>query len=819
VVLSRYDAVLSAIDAGVVIHAADTEILEANDLARALLGIRDLEGRLATDPHWVFLESDRSPMTLERFPVMQVIASREPVRGLAVIIQRPGEQEVWAVANALPIIDETGNLEQIVVTFTDVSAAHFAAEVLAAAEEESRLAFDRSRVATCLVSNEGRLIRVNAAICELFGRSEAELIGMSFLDVTHPDDVAVGAELITEMIAGQRSSLRLTKRYVTGQGRVVWGDVTVSAVLNPDGTLRHRIAQILDVSREHTLNVALSEAERIAHVGSWHLDLATTKVTWSQELYAMYGLDPAAPVPDLAEQNRLFTTESWELVSAAIANTRESGVPYKVDLEMVRPDGAHRWMEARGEAVRDANDAIVELRGVSLDITDRRAATASLQTLATHDSLTGLANRAALHDEITRAMSAGRRAHRSTAILMMDLDRFKEVNDTLGHGAGDDLLVAAAARLEEVVRAGDLVARLGGDEFVIVMRDLDDPTESMRAAWRLVKSFRSPFTLGGREFFATASVGVTVATAAANAGDLLREADTAMYAAKEAGRDGVSMFNEDLRTAVTSRLAIEADLRHALERGQLELWYQPEVDLARGSVIAFEALLRWRHPDGTVWPAERFVDVAEDTGLILDIGDWVLGQACTNAADWASIRSGPPTTVRVNVSALQLTETGLLAAIDSALATSGLDPKLLCLEITETTLLRRTSTVTANLKAIHDRGIALAVDDFGTGYASLTYLNQYTVDLIKIDRSFVSDAVTPDLEQGLIAGIIALARTLDITVTAEGVERFDQAQRLRRMGCPSAQGWLYSAAVPPEDVTALLDHRYPVPDAHEEPAS
>jgi EAL domain-containing protein (putative c-di-GMP-specific phosphodiesterase class I) len=342
---------------------------------------------------------------------------------------------------------------------------------------------------------------------------------------------------------------------------------------------------------------------------------------------------------------------------------------------------------------------------------------------------------------------------------------------------------------------------------VVVMRDLTDAHEALRAAGRLVEAFRTPFMVGDRELFATASVGVAIASPTSLSGDLLREADTAMYAAKAEGRDRVSLFNEDLRTMAAARMSVEADLRHALNRGQLAVWYQPEVDLATGSVVALEALLRWHHADGDLRTADRFVDVAEETGLILDIGDWVLRQACAQAAAWASARPDHPVTVRVNVSALQLAETGLLEAIDDALATSGLRPDLLCVEITETALLRRTTTTAMNLAAIHARGISLAIDDFGTGFASLTYLHQYPVDVIKIDRSFVSDAA----DSALVAGIIALASTLEMAVTAEGVEHPEQAARLRQMGCPTAQGWLYSAAVPPEDVLPLLGHIYPHP--------
>jgi len=343
------------------------------------------------------------------------------------------------------------------------------------------------------------------------------------------------------------------------------------------------------------------------------------------------------------------------------------------------------------------------------------------------------------------------------------------------------------------------------------MRSLEQPAEALQAAWRLVENFREPFDLVTAELFSTASVGVSIATVAGQPEDLVREADTAMYAAKAEGRDRVSVFNDDLRAAVTSRLALEGELRHALERGQLAVWYQPEVDLTTGTVIAVEALLRWHHPDGQVYSADRFIDVAEETGLILDIGPWVLQQATEQAQAWAVERSDHPLTVRVNASAVQLTDDGLLATLDTALTSSGLEPQRLCIEITETALLRETQTVRDNLAGIRQRGIQIAVDDFGTGYASLAYLRQYPVDVLKIDRSFVSDVTANDYDRRLVGGIVSLAQSLGMTVTAEGVETTEQAAALRALGCPGAQGFLYSRAVPAERITTLLDTEFPHP--------
>jgi EAL domain-containing protein (putative c-di-GMP-specific phosphodiesterase class I) len=337
------------------------------------------------------------------------------------------------------------------------------------------------------------------------------------------------------------------------------------------------------------------------------------------------------------------------------------------------------------------------------------------------------------------------------------------------------------------------------------MRDLDQPSDAVHAAWRIVEAFREPFVFIGAEMFATASVGVAVASVDSKADDLVREADTALYVAKDEGRDRVSVFNEDLRAEVTARLTIEGELRHALERGQLEVWYQPEVELATGRVTAVEALLRWRHPDGSIRPAGQFIEVAEETGLILHIGEWVLQQACADAVRWAAeVSTGPPVTVRVNVSALQLAEPSLLDVFDDALAVTGAAPSQLCIEITETALLRETAATRDNLAGIRSRGLQIAADDFGTGYASLAYLLHYPIDVLKIDRSFVEDISTSDQSQRLVAGIISLADALGMRVTAEGVETADQAAVLRSLHCPGAQGYLYSRAVPADQISALL---------------
>ena len=367
--------------------------------------------------------------------------------------------------------------------------------------------------------------------------------------------------------------------------------------------------------------------------------------------------------------------------------------------------------------------------------------------------------------------------------------------------------------IDSVVRAGDLVARLGGDEFVVVMRDLDDPTEAVRAAERLVAAFRMPFTTRWyRVLSLRPASGWRSRPTSSTADDLVREADTAMYRGQGAGpRPGGGVqrgpsYGRHRPPGGRGRPAPRPGTR------RIGLWYQPEIDLGTGAVIAVEALLRWHHPDGETWTADRFIDVAEDTGLILDIGDWVLREACRQAASWDCDRPGRPITMRVNVSALQFAEAGLLDAIDEALTSSGAGPGTVVpgdnrdRSAAQTTL---PSETTSPASTTADSGSL--IDDFGTGYASLGYLSSFAVDVIKIDRSFVTGATASDHSQRLVAGIIALAKVLGIAVTAEGVEQPEQAAHLYQLGCPSAQGWLYAPALPPDQVSSLLDHVYPHP--------
>ena len=694
----------------------------------------------------------------------------------------------------------------------DVTARRAAAAQVAEVQNFGT-AMEYSATGMCLTDTGGAFISVNSAMCDMLGSTREELIGATWQQMTHPDDLVTDLAIRRRLLAGTLDRYHVLKRYLRADGSTLWADLAVGTVRNDDGSVRHFVSQIADatarvaaeqVAADHAalLRVVLDSSNdatmrldrdlRVQYVNKRVVMLSgRTAGAWSGHTFAEMGYST-----DL--------TDDWD---ARHRKVIETGIATRYEFEIDNSEG-HRWYETSVVPEHGDEGRVTDLVVTSRDITDRKETEADLVRLATHDTLTGLTNRLGMMDEIARSLLAGQRSQRPTGVLMVDLDRFKNVNDSLGHAFGDVLLQLAAERMTTVVRGGDLVARPGGDEFVVVMRDLQEPLEAFQAAWRLVEAFRAPFTVMGSELFATASIGVAVSSKTSLTDDLVREADTALYVAKAEGRDRVSVFNERLRAEVTERLTLEGELRHALSREELVVWFQPEIDLSTGMMGAAEALLRWNHPGGTMLDAVSFIELAEDTGLILDIGDWVLAEACEQAARWSRGTAGQPLVVRVNVSALQLAEMGLLDAIDSALERSGVDPSLLCIEITETALLRSTTSAQENLAGIRERGIQIAADDFGTGYASLAYLLEYPVDVLKIDRSFVTDLVSSERSRRLVTGILALADALGITVTAEGVEEPEQARILLELGCPGAQGFLYSKAVAAEHITLLRGHPF-----------
>ena len=434
------------------------------------------------------------------------------------------------------------------------------------------------------------------------------------------------------------------------------------------------------------------------------------------------------------------------------------------------------------------------------DVTAQRLSQERIQFLARHDLLTGLPNRAVLREQLERAMTTTRRGE-TLALLCLDLDRFKPVNDTYGHAAGDALLKLVAQRLRECVRDTDIVVRMGGDEFAILQCGAPQPTGATRLAQRIIDVLSQPFTLDGNSVHIGTSVGIALAPQdGADPQSLQRSADLALYGAKSDGRSALRFFEAEMNLRIEARRGMENDLRHALENGQLTLAYQPRFDIAGGGVLGVEALVRWHHPvRGQVSPSD-FIPLAEETGLILPLGRWVLEQACRDALAWPA-----HVVVAVNVSAVQFVRNQMLADVDRALATTRLPARRLELEITESTMLRDAATVLATLHELRSRGMRIAMDDFGTGYSSLSHLRSFPFDHLKIDRSFVRDTPERPELRAIIRGVATLAQGMNMQTTVEGVETVAQMEAIKPLGCEAVQGFLYSPPVPAAQISALID--------------
>jgi len=714
----------------------------------------------------------------------------------------------WIEVTVRPLVDGDAVTGRV-ASWRDVDAEHRAREALAVSEARLRAVTDFAGDMIILSSADGFIEWASGASAQLSGWTPADLVGRTGISLVHPDDQAA---LIATRSAiaetGQPGTVRV--RMQTADGGDRWVDLTGSAVL-VEGTLTGFVSVVRDaealVAADAAAKAQRRHYEMLAQHAS-HLSMSRDGVmAWtSPALAESLGYEPTELLRLAGE---LVHPEDRQLIPGARRQLGD-GVSTRVRLRFRHADGAYHWYDiiARPVADPDADsdadgDAVIVSSWHPVD--DEVAALHEIQQKeerlrydATHDPLTGLANRTLVTQVIDDALRAG---VGGLAVLLVDLDHFKLVNDSLGHPVGDRLLRAAARRLERCIRPGDVLTRLGGDEFVVVLTQTTGLETTVAAALHICDAFRSPLDVDGRPLTTTASVGITFATDTSTASTLLAEGDAAMYFAKDAGRDRVSVFDDHVRAEVDRRLRLENELHRVVERGELELRYQPEIDLRTGRMTGVEALLRWHHPDGTLRSAGEFIEVAEETGLILDIGDWVLRAAFAQMAEWQALGD---LILRVNLSARQLAERALVATVDAARLEAGVDPRRVSFEITETAIVRDVPAVRENLVALHDLGFGLAIDDFGTGYASLTYLSQFPVDVLKLDMSFVRHVVDDEGQRLLLGGVIALATSLGATTTAEGIEHVEQADALRALGCTHGQGWLWAPALPADEITRRL---------------
>lgn len=472
--------------------------------------------------------------------------------------------------------------------------------------------------------------------------------------------------------------------------------------------------------------------------------------------------------------------------------------------QVYRRDGHIIWISENARAVRDADGSVQFFEGTVVDITERKQHEAELEHQASHDSLTGLPNRSLLRDRIEQAIVKAQRDNHLVAVVFVDLDHFKLINDSLGHHVGDRLLLEVADRLIACVRSHDSVARQGGDEFVLVLTELHEENEILAIVSRLLEIISQPWMDEGQEYGLSCSVGISCYPQDGGDPDaLLRCADAAMYKAKESGRSTYHFYTPELNLAISERLELENSLRHALEREEFRVYYQPRIDVASGRIIGAEALIRWDCPGKGIIPPDSFISIAEETGLIIPIGQWILEEACRQNSAWQ--RAGlAPINVSVNLSPIQFRHTGLVQSVASALAQAGLDPAFLELELTESFVMHDAERINVAMKSLKTLGVDIAVDDFGTGYSSLSYLKRFPVDRLKVDKSFVRDIDSDPDDAAIVRAIITLGHALGLKVVAEGVETLAHLEFLRQHGCDELQGYYFSRPIPALEMEALL---------------
>jgi len=650
---------------------------------------------------------------------------------------------------------------------------------------------------------------------QLLQRVEQEGVDLVLLDIEMPEISGLDAlktlreayspiELPVIMVTAKNQSEDIVKALDMGANDYLTKPIDFPVAVARIGTqLSHKRAQ--EALRESEERYAL--AAQGANDGLWDWNVLTNFVHYSPRWKAMLGCQEGEVGGTPEEWFDRIHDADRERVKQEIAAHQKGLTPhFESENRMLHKDGSFRWMLSRGLAVRDSSGKTLRMAGSQTDITEGKVS----------DPLTGLPNRLLFIDRLGRVIKhAKRRKDHIFAVLFLDLDGFKMINDSVGHLIGDQLLLGVANRLEKCLRSTDTVARLGesftvarlgGDEFTVLLDDLKDPNDAKRAAERLMKALTAPFVLGGKEVFTSVSIGIALSNPAyEQPEDILRDADTAMYRAKSLGKARFEVFDADMRASVMARLQLETDLRRALERQEFRNFYQPIVSLASGKIAGFEALLRWEHPTRGLLGPEEFIAVAEETGLIRELGWWNLREACRQISDWkANPDADPDLIISVNLSVKQFLQPNLVSEIKGLLRELAFPPESLKLEITESTVMGDPSAAVEMLLQIKALGIRLAIDDFGTGYSSLSYLHRFPLDTLKIDRSFISGMCEGGEGMEIARTIMPLANNLRLDVVAEGVETIEQVAFLRKLHCKFAQGFYFSKPLAAEEAGALL---------------
>ncbi|CAG9933632.1 EAL domain-containing protein [Candidatus Nitrotoga arctica] len=755
---------------------------------------------------WDLVLSDHSMPGFDSFAALQIV--QQSGRDLPFIIVSGAIGEDLAVAAIKAGAHDyllKSNLKRLIPAIERELQAAQARRTHFQSEQRFRATFEQAAVGIAHVGLDGRWLRVNHKLCVITGYSEEELLTHDRPSITYPDDMPDELNSMQQLLAGDVPSSTKEIRYTRKDGSPVWVNLTWSLTRTSTGEPDYFIEVIEDITERKEATERLRLFARIfdtINEGVAVTDASNNIMLVNPAFSTITGYSATEAIgknPRILHSglmDKMFYDKMWQSIKKTgrwqgeITDRRKNGESYV------------EWLSI--STMKDERGEFSHHIAVVSDISERKAAEERMVHIAQHDFLTGLPNRMMLHDRLTQAIAHAEREQRKVAVMFLDLDRFKAINDTLGHLTGDKLLQLVAGRINSVARTSDTVSRLGGDEFAIMLPYIENTDDIAMIALKLLASIAGPYVVDGNEIEVTTSIGISVFPEdGTDSESLIAHADAAMYQAKGNGRNNYQFFTREMNRRTLERILIKNKLSHALERNELFLLYQPQVDLQSGHIIGAEALVRWDNPlHGKVLPAQ-FIPIAEENGLIPPIGEWVLREACRQNQEWRKLGL-MKITMAVNLSSVQFRQKNLGETIKAILSESGLAPSGLELEITEGVVMQDAEAAILLLEDMKAMGLKLSVDDFGTGYSSLSYLKRFPIDKFKIDQSFVRDLTTDTDDAVIVSTIISMAHSLKLKVIAEGVETAEQLAFLKQQGCDEIQGYYFSQPVSAEEFTKLL---------------
>jgi diguanylate cyclase (GGDEF)-like protein/PAS domain S-box-containing protein len=723
------------------------------------------------------------------------------------VVLQAGDESARNVIYHKGVFTKDGAAAGIIGVISDITERKRAEAEVWHAEELLKLAVEGSNLILWDSDPVHKTVYLNEHWWRMVGEAPRleSVSSAEWMSYMHPEDADEARALYAEVFKGLREDYRIDLRirtsggdwkWLSAHGRVTERDAAGNAVRLSgtaiDITARKTAEEALRANEEKFRLITENVSDLIAMV-----DTNGKRVYNSPSYRALFGEDAPSPGSDSFEQ---IHPDDRGQVMKVFHDTVALGTGQRAQFRFRMRDGAVRYIESQGNVIRDQAGEVHRIVVVSRDVTERLVAEERLRHIAHHDLVTNLPNRALLKDRLDQALRHARGYRKQVALLFIDLDNFKHVNDSLGHAAGDQLLRELANRFTRCLRPQDTVARQGGDEFIVLIPDLEQREHAAIIAQKILKALAAKVAIDGQELEVTASIGVsTYPDDGDDAELLLKHADIAMYYAKEKGKNGCEFFSAEMDDVLRQRVSMERNLRQALKNNELVLHYQPQIDLASGAIAGVEALVRWQHPElGLIGP-QHFIPHAEENGLIANIGDWVLREACRQAKRWQELGYAA-LRIAVNVSGRQFAQPDFFERVARTLSAAGLDPACLELELTESVVMQNVDHNIATLDKLNQMGVHIAIDDFGTGYSSLSYLKRFPIQKLKIDRSFVRDITTDRNDAAIVNTIVAMAKTLGIAVTAEGVESEEQLAFLRGQDCDFAQGYYFDKPMPAEGI-------------------